>query len=726
MPPTQSPSLYFGMPLFKKIKTSLLALSRWFFKQFKRSSWRARTPIVIQMEAVECGAASLGIVLGYYKKFVSLADLRYQCSVTRDGSNMLNIVQAAEFYGLEASGVRFPIHQLESLRKPAILLFDSSHYVVLEGFKKNKVYINDPEYGPICHKKEAFFNHYSGIAILLEPSSHFKKSEFKVGAWQRLKKIGYQHLMSYFFLLLNGCLLLLPALATLVTLRVFINYLYQSNVFLWKEAYLTCFAIAMGFGLFSLFLQSHVLKKISHKLSLHASSNALRSLLTLPLSFYQQRHPDDMERRLEIIKETNQSFNEVLVPLAIELILSAFYALLMFFYSPFIALVVLFGVAICLILQEIISRHRLALYDTYERDLKLSQAFSVDRLQHIEVIKMAGTESVFFRKWLNQYTHFLNTEQVLGKREIFLFLFPFFIRFFCISLLIGVGSYEILTGHLSLGGFAALQFLLILFLSPLKKMTLLSEKIHQMMRDTCRIDDLIHTLPDKLFRQRNSSSLQKNPFLSSNCKKPRLEFKQVDFSYYPFSPPFLKQIEFSLKPNEWLGLKGPTGSGKSTIGKLSAALYHPIGGHIFYGGEVAEDIDREIFRSSVGWVGEEPFLFAGPYQDNLTFWDNQISEDELKRVEEISDFKRKKWIEEKGKNLSLGERQQIEMMRLLLKKPSLLIIDNGIHALEISVQKKILHAFRLTGCSCLLITSQVAILDLCDHILEIKKGEILR
>jgi len=678
-------------------------------------SWKVRTPLVIQMEAVECGAASLGIILGYYKKFVSLGELRYRCSITRDGSSMLNIVQAAEYYGLEASGVRTTFFKLEEYGKPAIILWNSSHYVVLEGFKGKKVYINDPEYGPISYPREEFHTHYSGIAIFLEPAADFKKSEVKVGIWQRLKKRGHERFSAYLFLLLSGLLLLLPSLAVPITLRIFIDHLYQSNVFSWKLECLLFLALAVGLGLLLISFHSYILKKISHKLATESSSKVLRTLLAFPLSFYQQRDPSEMVKRIQIVGEMSRSFTEEFIPTLIQLALSLFYAVIMFSYSPVIASVTLLGAFICLVIQEAVSRRRFALYDTLERDLKLSEACSLDRLHNIDVIKAAGSETFFFRKWIKQYTLFLNTNQDMGKKEMFLSLFPFFIQFFCVALLIGVGTLEVFLGHRSLGMLASLLILLILFLAPLKNFTLLSEKINQMRRNVGKIDDLTHTSLDSFFHRRKKSP---PPFGS-------LEFKEVGFSYYPSTPLFLKKISFSLEPKQRLGVTGPVGSGKSIIGKLAAALCHPTEGEVLYGGNRANAIDIEQFRTSVGWVGQETFFFSGSYRDNITFWNHKVSDKTLDEVEEIVGLKSRGWIAERGKNLSRGEKQQLEMMRILLKKPSLLIMDNAMSALEPSLQERILDALSSYGCASLFISHDPILLGKCDATLRLEKGEIV-
>ncbi|WP_420420871.1 peptidase domain-containing ABC transporter [Simkania sp.] len=688
-----------------------------FFSIGNPSSWRVRTPLLLQMEAIECGAASLGIILGYYRKFLPLRELRHRCAVSRDGSSVANLIEAAKFYGLKGTGMRTMLFHLEKHKKPAILLWRGSHFVVLEEIKKNKVYINDPEHGPIVYTKEEFQSYFSGIAIFFEFTENFERSPFRLGLLRRFKDEWRNHSSTHLFLLISGLLLLLPTLVVPIILRIFINHMHYSNVIEWKIeslGFLT-FAIALGAALTA--FHSFFLKKISHKISENIASRHLFQLMKFPLTFFGQRDPREMAQRIEELGKLSQSYYEEVIPTFIQLILSLFYAAIMFTYSPLVSSVTLLGAILSLLIMQTVSRSRLALYDTWERARNQSEEASLEQMHSIDAIKAAGSEQFFFKKWIKHYTYLLNTDQTIGKKERLLLLFPFFIKFFSTALLIGIGTHQILYGKLSLGTLAALQIYLILFLAPLGKFLSLTEKINQMRRNVCRVNDLTHTPTDKFFTLERE---KKSPINT-------LEFQDVSHSYYPHAPPLLKNISFALNAYECIGITGPTRSGKSTLGKLAAALYHPSKGKILYGGNSLEEIDPKFFRKSIAWIGDENIFFLGSLRNNLTFWNHDITEETLHEVGEKigSSLQLDRWIMEEGKNLSRSEKQELDLARIFLKNPSLLIIDHGLYALPHSQQEKLIEELRKVQCSLLCITYDSFLLDKCDKVLHLDQGELV-
>lgn len=697
--------------------SNFLKKMRHLFSSDAARSWKVRTPLLLQMEAIECGAAALGIILGYYRKFLPLGELRHRCAVSRDGSSISNLIDAAKFYGLEGTGMRTTLFHLEKHKKPAILLWRGSHFVVLEGIKKNKVYINDPEHGPVVYTKDEFQSSFSAIAIFFELTENFERSSFKIGIWQKFKKELKQYFSAHLFLLFSGLLLLLPTLAVPITLRIFINHMSYSNAVDWKIECLgfLIFAIALGAALNG--FHGFFLKKISHKISGNMTSRYLLQLLKFPLTFFGQRDPREIADRIKEIGKFSQRYYEEIVPTFIQLILSIFYAAIMFSYSPLVASVTIFGAFLSLLILQTVSRSRLALYDTWERARNQSDEASLEQMHSIDAIKAVGSEQFFFHKWIKHYTYLLNTDQTIGKKERLLIVFPFFIQFFSTALLLGIGTEQVLSGKLSLGTLAAFQIYLILFLAPLNKFLSLSEMINLMKRNVCRVNDLTHTEPDTFFTFEGTKK----------CPINSLAFQDVSYSYYPHSPSLLKNVSFSLNPHECLGVTGPTRSGKSTLGKLAAALYQPTQGQIFYGGNLLEELNGEFFRKTVAWLGDESIFFLGSLRNNLTFWNADITDETLHQVgDKIGDsLQLNRWVMEEGKNLSKSEKQKLDLARVFLKNPSLLIIDQGLYALSRPQQEKVIEELRRIKCTLLCITYDTFLLDKCDRVLHLNQGEIV-
>lgn len=677
------------------------------------SYWRVHTPLKMQMQAIECGAASLGIILGYYGKYLSLSELGYRCNISRDGSNSHDILKAAAFYGLEGEGYQMDIEELEKLGAPSILFWDSTHFLVLEGFSEKSVYLNDPAFGPIAISHEEFKDRYSGVALVFKKGPSFKKSESWPGVWQKLKEGWKNYKSTYLFFFFSGILILLPTLAVPIIFRIFIDH-HDSNVLGWKLQWLGILLLSMVFGLFFNAFHLSLLKKTASKISIDLSSKFLWKLLRLPLSFYQQRDAREIGSRIELTHQVSHIIVTQAIPATIQLFLSLSYAALMFTYSVLVASVTLFGAVICLGIMALVYRAERPLYAVANRDLELSEMTGLTGLNTIEWIKATGAEPYFFRKWAGLYTRSLNGFQRTGKKETFLSVFPFFIQLLSSALLLGTGGQQVISGNLTLGMLVALQILLMLFLAPFKNFIQTCQDLSHIKRNMDRIDDVNQAELDRSFQQHP----QTKAFSGA------LEFKNVTFGYYPFASPYLENISFELKQGKWLGVTGLISSGKSTLGKLASALLYPWAGEILYDGLKSSEVDRR----SIGWVGQESFIFSGTVRENLTFWDADIHEEEVSKACEAVGLQKDldDWIAEDGSNLSYSERQQIEIARALLRKPSLLIIDEGMNAIEPTLHEKILGALRGLNCTCLFITYQSSILQECDDILVLEKGKVTR
>jgi ABC-type bacteriocin/lantibiotic exporter with double-glycine peptidase domain len=691
--------------------------------KLKSRYWRIHTPLMMQMQTIECGAASLGIVLGYYGKYISFQELRYRCNISQNGSNSYDIIQAAAFYGLEGEGYQMDTEKLEELRSPAILFWDYTHFLVLEGFSEKMVYLNDPAYGPIAIPRTEFNDHYSGIALVFRVGETFSKSKTPPGLWQKLKEQWKGHLSAYLFFFLSGILILLPTLAVPLVFRIFIDH-HNSNMLDWKFELLGILFFSMTFGIFFNAFQLSLLKTIASKFSILVSSRILWKLLRLPISFYQQRDPREICSRIDLSRQVSHVTLKEAIPAAIQLFLSLIYAALMFRYSILVASVSLFGAIFCIGIMYLLYRADRLPYAVANKEAEISEMAGLTGLENIEWIKAAGAESYFFTKWAGLYTRFINSTQLTGKKGTLLSVFPFFIQLLSSALLLGTGGQQVISGKLTLGKLGALQILLMLFLAPLRNFIQTYQDLIHIQKNISRIDDVDQAELDLSF--------QKTPSVAATSKLlGDLEFRNVAFGYYQFAPAFLENISFRVTQGKWLGITGLISSGKSTLGKLAASLIYPWQGEILYDGLNW----NETLRNSVGWVSQDSFIFAGTIQENITLWNPSIKEEELFKVcegvglHEIVLRKPKKyddWISEDGKNLTYSERQQLEIARALLRKPSILIIDEGLNAIEPALQRKILDFLSSLTCTCLFITYQNSILQECEEVLVMEKGKLKR
>ncbi|MBY0529719.1 MAG: ATP-binding cassette domain-containing protein [Rhabdochlamydiaceae bacterium] len=686
------------------------------FQRLFRSGWRAHTPLVIQMQAAECGAASLGIVLGYYKKFVSLAELRYRCSIARDGSSALDLVKAARYYGLEAEGRGIDLFGLEALRAPAILLWQSNHYVVFEGFDRKHVFINDPAYGPIAYSKEAFHAHFSGVALLFEPSAAFVPSEEPVGFWRRLKRHYYHGPALLLFMLLSGIALFFPSLIVPMTLRLWIDHFHLNIGMIENQAgWISCLALIVSIGALGHYYYHFVIQKIASTIGSRFASDLVFRLLRLPFSFYQQRDPRELVGRMVLSDEMGRIIVGEFFPLLIQLILSFFYAALLFNYDTWIASIVLIGSLLALCATYAIYRVRRSHDAAFHRDWELSETAALDNLHAFDTIKTMGAEAFFLDRWRQLYTRFLNAEQKIEKLSVFLNIFPVFLQAFCIALMIGTSSRDLLSGKLSLGMLAAMVVILMFFLSSLAKVIEVAGKMAHVRRHLGHLEDITHASFDPM-------GSKEGEILFDEAIE--LEFHSVSFGYDPTPPLQIECLSFKVSSGMWLGIKGPVASGKSTVGRLAAGLIYPTQGEILYNKKRKDEMSSSSFHRRVSWVSAEPSLFAGTIRDNLTFWDRTLTDELL--ASRITD----QWVlehldsrvQQEGMNLSFSEKMRIEIARALMTQPALLIMDGEMNGLDSETQKDILRQIETMRSTCLWLTTDEALLAECDAIITLEKG----
>lgn len=693
-----------------------------------RHFWRTRTPTVIQMEAVECGAAALSIILSHFGRYVPLEELRIECGVSRDGSNALNLVKAARKYGLEGHGYRLELEDVFEVSSPAILFWEFNHFLVLDGFGKECVYLNDPSTGPRTVSYEEFDQGYIGIVLLFEPQESFQKGgkppSIAKELFHRLKSVHSPLL----YLFLAGLCLLIPGLALPAFTRIFIDNLLIAHLVSWKWDFLFAILIAVGFQGVLTALQNHFLTRLNGKLSLRFSSDFLWHILRLPLSFYAQRYTGEIAYRTNFNNKVSQQLTGPLATISINLLLILFYGLIMFQYDLIIAWIGILAALFNLGMMLLIQRARTDAYSRLQQERSKALGNALGGLQHIETIKATGTESDFFARFSGYFTKNVNVQQEISRKDALLSTFPLLFQSLAVMVLLSLGALRAIQGDLTVGMLIAFQMLLMTFLKPVGKFVNFGQMIQTMKIDIGRLNDVLFYPIDRSYLIPPAEDLAAVKKL-----KGRLEFKNVVFGYSPLSPPLIENLSFIIKPGQRLALVGPTGCGKSTLAKLAAGLYFPWSGEILYDGQPYAHLNREALHHSLAAVDQEIFLFSGTIRDNLTLWDKTVEEQILLQAtqdacihEEILLRQRgyNTLLTEAGRNLSGGQRQRLEIARSLVSSPSLLILDEATSSLDSETEKEISDNLRRRGCSCLMIAHRLSTIQDCDEILVLKEGKL--
>ncbi|MCD4685730.1 MAG: NHLP family bacteriocin export ABC transporter peptidase/permease/ATPase, partial [Anaerolineae bacterium] len=459
---------------------------------------RVKTPTVLQMEAVECGAASLGIVLQHYEKYVALEELRLACGVSRDGSNALNIVKAARGYGLEAKGVRrSSIVGLYSLNKPLILFWKFTHFLVLEGFGKDFVYLNDPATGPRRVSIDEFNQNFTGIALVMEPSEEFEKSgqPFRLVDALRQRLIGSEWGLIY--VLLASLFLVLPGLVVPIFLRIFVDDILVTGRE-WLSALLIGMGVATTISIGLTWLQQMYLLRMETKLSLTGSSRFFWHVLHLPVEFFTQRYAGDIAFRVQVNDKVAQLLSGELATAVINLLLAAFYALLLLQYDVLLTVVGVLIVMLNIAALRFISRQRVDANRNMLQERGKMVGTSMDGLSTIETLKATGSESDFFARWAGFQAKVINSEQRLDSLTQMLFVVPPFLQALNTTSILIIGGFRVQSGALTIGTLVAFQSLMLAFTRPVTQLINLGSRLQEAEADMNRLDDVMRYPVDEV------------------------------------------------------------------------------------------------------------------------------------------------------------------------------------------------------------------------------------
>ncbi len=698
---------------------------------YSQGTGRVKTPTVLQMEAVECGAAALGIILGYYGRIVPLTELRRECGVSRDGSKASNMVKAARSYGLEAKGFQKELKQLQALRPPYIIFWHFNHFVVVEGFGKKRVYLNDPGTGPRTVSHQEFDEGYTGVVLVMEPSKKFVKSGRKtsiaVSLWERLSGAAG----ALIYCLIAGFLLTLVGLAVPVLTQVFVDDILVQQRQDWLRPLLVVMAITTILQGSLTLLRLKYLRRLKIKLAIGMSSRFFWHILRLPASFYAQRFAGEISDRTHLNDEVANVLSGKLATTLIDAIMVIFYALVMVQYDWVLTLIMVIFAAINIVTLQSISRQRVDANQRLMQEYGKAAGISIAALQGIETIKASGLESDFFARWSGYYTKAINSQQQLGTTNQIFSVLPVLLSALSSMLLLVVGGLRVMDGHLSIGMLIAFQGLTHSFQEPVNNLVNFGTSLQELEGNLVRLDDVL----DNPIEETGNPKERETDFSVQSKLQGYVELRNITFGYSRLEPALIENFNLSIKPGQRVALVGGSGSGKSTIAKLVSGLYQPWTGEILFDGTLREQIPQQMLTNSVAMVEQDILLFGGTVRDNLTLWDSTVPNNSLMRackdaaIDDIvlsmsGGFDAE--LIEAGANLSGGQRQRLEIARALVNNPSILVMDEATSALDAETEKIIDQNLRRRGCTCIIVAHRLSTIRDCDEIIVLERGKVVQ
>ncbi|MGB1070566.1 MAG: NHLP family bacteriocin export ABC transporter peptidase/permease/ATPase subunit [Planctomycetota bacterium] len=696
----------------------------------KSSGKRVKTPTVLQMEAVECGAASLAMILGYHGRIEPLARLREECGVSRDGSKAANVLRAARRYGLEAHGLRADTEALRAVQMPCILFWDFNHFVVLEGFKKDCAYINDPAMGHRVIPIEDFERSFTGVVLVMQPGDEFEKGGKRPSLFRAIRERLAGSSMPIIFCILIGFLLVIPGILFPVLMQVFLDEIILENRTSWARPiiFAMLFAIVLNVGL--KYLQMTSLRRLRLNLTIRLSSQFFWHLLQLPNEFYVQRFAGEVANRSQLNQDIANNISGRLAQTAIDVVMAVLYLAVMLYYD-----VLLTGIGLCVavlnfLILRWISESRI------EASMRVLQEFGKARgtamagLQGMETIKASGLESGFYEKWSGYYSKAINAQQNLQVSNTLLVSLPSLLSSLATLLVIIIGGFRVIDGALTIGMLVAFQSLMNSFLAPVKNLLDLGSEIQEMRGDLDRVDDVLkYPFKDPKTDAPSSNEDDEKVFLKGDI---RLE--NVTFGYNVLEPPLLENLNIHIKPGDRVALVGGSGSGKSTLAKLISGELQPWSGTIYFDGIPLDELPRNLFVNSFSFISQEILLFSGSVRDNLTLWDSTVPEEDIVQAcEDAAILDTVIGLQggfdcellEGGNNLSGGQRQRLEIARTLVPNPTILILDEATSALDTETERVVLDRMRMRGCSSIFVSHRLSTIRDCTEIIVLEYGKVV-
>lgn len=690
-----------------------------------------RTPTVLQMEAVECGAAALAMVLSHYGRHVPLEELRIACGVSRDGSRASNVLKAARSYGLTAKGMQMEATALAEVQPPAILFWEFNHYVVYEGtgrrFGRRGVHINDPDKGRRFVPAEDFDTSFTGVALVFEPDRGFRKGGRKPGVLAAVPARLRGTAGTLFAAFLASLLLVAVGAAVPALSRTYIDmFLIGGQTSLLGTLFAAMAATVALTAVLTGLQQANLLRGriISSTLS---SARFLRHLLRLPVTFFAQRSPADLVQRLQSNDAVAETLARDLAAAAVDGVVVILYAALLWSYDPQLTVV---GVLIAL-LNVVAMRIVIRLRSTHTQKLRADSArltnTSYTGLQLIETMKATGGENGFFRRWAGQHATTLDVQQRLGVPSAVLAVVAPTLATLNSALILWIGGLRAVEGHISIGLLVAFQALVARFTAPITRLNGVAGRIQDFAADVARLKDVESFPVDPLYSR-------EEPDPSSRRLKGHVTLENITFGYSPLDAPLLSGFSLTVGPGRQVALVGGSGSGKSTVSRLISGLYSPWEGTIRIDGRLLADIPRGALAASVSFVDQDIFLFEGTVRDNVTLWDPSISDEAVEnalRDAAVLDVIMRRpegihsRVEQDGRNFSGGQRQRLEIARALVRRPSILVLDEVTSALDAETERVIIDNLRRRGCACVVIAHRLSTVRDSDEIVVLDHGTVV-
>ena len=687
-----------------------------------------KVPVVMQLEALECGAASLTMIMNYYQKWIPLEQARVDCGVSRDGSSAKAIIDAARNYGMTATAWRLePEDLLEEGPFPCIIHWGFNHFVVLCGFKGKKAVLNDPARGRVVVCWEEFDKEFTGICITIEPGEGFEPSGKKKSVFDYARERLQGTSTAVAFVVLTTTISSLLGIINPVFSRIFIDRLLSGTNPDWLMPFIGAMCIFALVYIIVLWIAAVYSVRIQGKMAAVGSTTYLWRVLRLPMQFFGQRIAADISDRQGTNASIAGSLVNTFAPLAINAMTMIFYLVVMVRYSLLLSLIGVGAILINLFVSYVISQKRINITRVQMRDSAKLSGATTTGIQMIETIKASGAEKGYFGRWAG-FQASVNAQNVNYVRlNQFLGTIPSAISSLANMLVLGIGVLLVLQGRFTVGMVMAFQGFLSSFMQPASSLIAAGQSFQEMITQMERVDDVMSYPIDPIFEPKEKKGEYEK--LTG-----AIEMKNITFGYARLGDPLITDFSLSVKPGQKIAFVGRSGCGKSTLAKLLSGLYQPWSGSITYDGMTIDEIDRNVFTGSIAVIDQDITLFEDSVADNIKMWDESIEDFEMilaardagihdDIVQRDGGYNHK--VLEGGRDFSGGERQRIEIARAMAQDPTICILDEATSALDAKTEHEVVRSISDRGITCIVIAHRLSTIRDCDEIIVLSNGQVV-
>ena len=688
----------------------------------------ARVPVIIQMEALECGAVSLAMVLAYYGKWLPQEQVRMDCGVSRDGSKARNIVRAAERYGMDVQAFRQSPEFLQREGKfPCIIHWNMNHFVVLKGFRGKYAYINDPARGAVKVTMEEFDRSFTGIVLIPTPTAAFEPGGKKHTALDYAKKHLRGSRAAVIYLMLTTVIAYLFGILRSMTSKVFLDRLLPGRDPEWLEPFTVILLILAALQLTVAWIQSVYTYKIDGKMAVIGSTSYMWKVLRLPMPFFSQRLAGDIQSRLGLNSSISGILVKTFAPLFLNTVMMLVYLGLMLNQSVMLTLVGVSAYLLNAAVSMLISRRRINRNRMKMRDAANLESTTVTGIDMIETIKASGAENGFFQKWAGYQAAVNAMDQQVDSINRFAGMLPSLMSSIADYLILVLGVSLCMRKEFTLGTVMLFQGFLNSFMSPAMTLVSAGQSMQELTTAVERVEDVMEYPEDPEMAPRPASETESK--LSG-----AVELRHVTFGYSRLDEPLIRDLSIRVNPGERVAIVGASGCGKSTIAKLISGLYQPWSGEILLDGKPRSAYPRDVLVGSLAVVDQEIILFEDTVANNIRMWDESIMDFEVilaARDAQIHDdimqmpggYSHR--LSSGGRNLSGGQRQRLEIARVLATDPSIIIMDEATSALDARTEYETIRCIRDRGITCFVIAHRLSTVRTCDQIIVLEHGKIV-